>query len=332
MVPETVAPMKPTTVTPRITSHPDGVHAIDAEYLQPGVAAVHLIVQDGRAAIVDPATNHSVPYLLAALARLGIAPDAVDYLFLTHIHLDHAGGAGLLLRSLPNARVLLHPRGVAHMIDPTKLIAGSMAVYGEERFRALYGDIVPIPAERIVSVADRDRVRLASREFELLHAPGHAVHHYVIVDKANACIFAGDTFGVSYRVLDTAAGPFIAPATTPPQFDPQQATETIQRMMSYGPRSIYLMHYSRVTDLPRLSAMLQQQIATFVTIAERHAQDATPFEGIRAELQQLWLRMLREQGSPLPDERIARILAMDLELNAGGLVAWLERRQRSKPA
>src|SRR5262249_48108577 len=145
-------------------------------------AAVHIISHNGRAAFVDTGTNHSVPYLLTALKELGIARDAVDYVFLTHVHMDHAGGAGLLARELPKARVLVHPRGAPHMIDPTTVVAASQAVYGEEEFNRLYGEILPIAADRIVSVTDTLRCDLAGREFELIHTPGHALHHYAIVD------------------------------------------------------------------------------------------------------------------------------------------------------
>src|SRR5215831_14046451 len=151
------------TVTPTLYRHPHGITAVDAEYLYPGHAAAHLIEDSGRAAFVDVGANSSVPYLLGALDELGIARQAVDYLLLTHVHLDHAGGAGALLRELPNARALLHPCGAPHMIDPARLIAGSRAVYGEERFRRLYGELVPIPAERVQVVSDGERVRLGSR-------------------------------------------------------------------------------------------------------------------------------------------------------------------------
>src|SRR5579864_9346118 len=129
---------------PTLYRHKHGITAIDAEYLYPGHAAAHLVIDNGRAAFVDVGTNSSVPYLLGALAELGIARTAVDYLLLTHVHLDHAGGAGALMQELPNARALLHPRGAPHMIDPTKLIAGSKVVYGEERFERLYGELLPI--------------------------------------------------------------------------------------------------------------------------------------------------------------------------------------------
>ena len=185
------------TVKPTLYRHPHGITAIDAEYLYPGHAAAHLIVDQGRAAFVDVGTNSSVPYLLAALDELGIARAAVDYLLLTHVHLDHAGGAGALMQALPNARAVLHPRGAPHMIDPGKLIAGSQAVYGEERFRRLYGELLPIPAARVRVVADGERVALGARMLELIHTPGHAQHHYVVVDAAHASIFSGDTFGIS---------------------------------------------------------------------------------------------------------------------------------------
>src|SRR5215471_20479487 len=138
------------TVKPTLYRHPHGITAIDTEYLYPGHAAAHLIEDSGHAAFVDVGTNSSVPYLLGALDELGIAREAVDYLLLTHVHLDHAGGAGALMRELPNARAVLHPRGAPHMIDPSRLVAGSRAVYGEERFAQFYGELVPIPRERVL--------------------------------------------------------------------------------------------------------------------------------------------------------------------------------------
>ena len=214
--------------TPRLTRHPDGITAVDTEYLYPGHAAAHLVMQDGRAAFVDVGTNDSVPYLLAALRALGLEPAAVDYVLLTHVHLDHAGGAGRLMRSLPNARCVLHPRGAPHMIDPARLIAGSRAVYGPERFERLYGRIEPIEAGRVHVTRDGERLSLAGREFEILHTPGHALHHQVFVDLAHRGIFTGDTFGISYRELDSAAGAFIFPTTTPTQFDPAQLRASVE--------------------------------------------------------------------------------------------------------
>ena len=313
------------TVTPTLHRHPHGITAVDAEYLYPGHAAAHLIVDDRRAAFVDVGTNSSVPYLLAALDELGIARAAVDYLLLTHVHLDHAGGAGALLQELPNARALLHPRGAPHMIDPSKLIAGAQAVYGEERFRRMYGQLVPIPAARVRVVADGERVTLGGRTLELIHTPGHAQHHYVVVDAAHASIFSGDTFGISYRALDTDKGAFITPSTVPTQFDPEQHIASIDRMLAYRPESIYLMHFSRVTDVPRLGISLKQQIAELARIARAHADDPDPPAGIRADMLALWRRLAREHGCRLSDSELEHALAGDLTLNTQGLIAWLTR-------
>ncbi len=330
MVPETLSSMNSKSVKPRITRHPDGISAVDAEYLHPGHAAVHIVQHRGRGAFIDTGTNYSVPYLLAALEELGVARDAVDYVFLTHVHMDHAGGAGLLMRELPNARVLVHPRGLPHMVDPSNVVAAAQAVYGEERFRRLYGDVLAVARDRIVSVPDGYRCELAGREFELIHTPGHALHHYAIVDRAHACIFTGDTFGISYRELDTSQGPFILPTSSPSQFDPDQLVSSIDRLMSYAPESMYLMHYSRVTGTPRLAAMLKSQIREFVRIVQESAVLPDAHNAIRAAMLEMWLQLLQRQGSTLPPGEVAELLETDLELNSQGLLIWLNRQRRSQ--
>jgi len=316
-------------LNPRIISHPHGITAVDTEYLHPGHAAAHIIQHAGRAAFVDVGTNYSVPYLLAALDVLGVPREAVDYVFLTHVHLDHAGGAGRLMHELPNASAVLHPRGAPHMIDPEKLIAGSKIVYGEERFLRLYGDIVPIQSERVRVVQDGERYSLSGRDLELIHTPGHALHHYAVVDRAHASIFPGDTFGISYRELDTAQGAFIIPTTTPTQFDPDQLIASIDRMAAYAPESMYLMHFSRVTNVPRLAQALKQQIRELVRISRHHAGATDRHAAIRTEMRDLWLNLAHAHGSVLSDPEIEKVLQGDLDLNTLGLIAWLDRQKKA---
>jgi glyoxylase-like metal-dependent hydrolase (beta-lactamase superfamily II) len=332
MVPETPSTLNSQSAKPRITRHPDGIFAVDAEYVHPGHAAVHLIQHNGRGAFVDTGTNFSVPFLLSALQEVGLSPEVVDYVLLTHVHLDHAGGAGLLMRHLPNARLHVHPRGVPHMVDPSNLVTAAQVVYGEDKFQGLYGEILPVPQERIVSVTDGMRVQLGGRELELIHTPGHALHHCAIVDREHAAIFSGDTFGVSYRELDTERGPFILPTTSPSQFDPDQLITSIDRLMSYAPESIYLMHYSRVTDVTRLAESLKSQIREFVNIVRRSQSAPDPHRAIRNDMLQLWMTLLRQHGNLAPATQVARLLETDLELNAQGLQIWLTRSQRSKPS
>ena len=294
-------------MSPKLLHHPDGITAVDTEYLQPGHAASHIIEDAGHAAFVDVGTNYSVPHLLAGLEALGIAREAVDYVFLTHVHLDHVGGAGLLMRELPKARAVLHPRGAPHVIDPEKLIAGSKVVYGEERFQKLYGDLLPIPAARVDAAQDGQRYRLGGRELELIHTPGHALHHYAVVDAAHASIFSGDTFGISYRELDSKHGAFIIPTTSPSQFDPDQLLASIDRMAAYAPEAMYLMHYSRVTDVPRLAALLKVQVREIVSITQRHANAEDRYTAIRADMLNLWLGLAHEHEVPLSDAQIAAL-------------------------
>jgi glyoxylase-like metal-dependent hydrolase (beta-lactamase superfamily II) len=314
---------------PKITRHPNGVFAVDTEYVRPGLAAAHIIQQGDRAAFVDVGTTHSVPCLLAALDRLGISRSAVDYVLLTHVHLDHAGGAGRLVQELPNAKAVLHPRGAPHLIDPAKLIAGSRAVYGDATYERLYGDIVPLPADRVIQTNDADTLDLAGRPLELIHTPGHALHHQCVVDLQYSAVFTGDTFGLSYRELDTEQGAFIVPTTTPTQFDPEQLIASIDRIASYRPDAAYLMHYSRVTGIPRLASRLKSQVQELAQIARRSAGAPDPKAAVMKEMWALWLQLARQHGIALPEARIRELLADDLELNAQGLVVWLERQKRA---
>jgi glyoxylase-like metal-dependent hydrolase (beta-lactamase superfamily II) len=310
----------------KLTRHPHGISAVDTDYVRPGLAAAHIIQQDGRAAFVDVGTTHSIPLLLTALDVLGVARDAVDYIFLTHVHLDHAGGAGNLLQLLPNAKVVLHPRGAPHLIEPSKLIAGSIAVYGDALYRQLYGEIVPLPAQRVLVTQDLQRIQLAGREFEFVHTPGHAMHHHCIVDLSHASIFTGDTFGLSYREFDTERGAFIIPTTTPTQFDPEQLVASIDRLLAYRPEAMYLMHFSRVTDVPRLGESLKMQVRRLADIARRHAEDGEGRkEAMAAEMRSMWHELLAEHGCKLDEAEIDAVLETDLELNAQGLVAWVDR-------
>ena len=141
----------------------DSIEAIDCHYGGPEKTAAYLMVERGRACFVDNNTNSAVPRLLEALERRGIAREAVDYAIITHVHLDHAGGTAALLEACPNAKVLAHPKATRHLISPERLIAGSKAGYGEEQFHFLYGEIRPVPEERVISVEDNALVVWSGR-------------------------------------------------------------------------------------------------------------------------------------------------------------------------
>jgi glyoxylase-like metal-dependent hydrolase (beta-lactamase superfamily II) len=313
---------------PSLIDFDAGITAIDTEYVRPGLDASHLIVHGGRAAFVDTGTTHSVSLLLAALAEKGLEPADVDWVLVTHVHLDHAGGAGALMEALPNATAVLHPRAARHMIDPARLIEGSKAVYGDDVFTQLYGEIRAIPAERIRTVDDGERLALAGREFEFIHAEGHARHHYCIIDPAASAVFTGDCFGISYRELDTAAGPFIFPTTTPVQFDPDAAHASIRRLLSYRPEKAFLTHFSCVSAPASLAPQLHRDLDAYVRIARSHADDADPEAAIRAELRDWTFTRLDEHGFDADPEMRDEIMRMDLALNAQGLAVWLDKHSQ----
>lgn len=309
--------------TLRMTRFPHGITAIDTDYHRPYFDASHLIIDQGRVAFVDTGTSHSVPMLLAALEEYGLSAEAVDYVLLTHVHLDHAGGAGELMKHLPKATCIVHPRGARHMINPEKLVAGTRAVYGNKMFEAMYGDIPPIPAERVRESQDGMALHLGERQLTLFHTPGHAKHHYCIFDERANAVFTGDTFGVSYRELDTDQGEFILPTTTPVHFDPAAYHASIDRIMSFGPDACFLTHYSRVTELDKLAAALHGEIDNFVTIARDCANSKARADAIEQRLIEHQTGRLERHGLRDPGKVAAQVLGMDLKLDAQGLDVWL---------
>ncbi len=304
-----------------------GITAIDTHYVRARLDASHLIRHGGRAAFVDTGTTLSAPYLLAALEARGVAREAVDWVFLTHIHLDHAGGAGALLEALPNARAAVHPRGAGHLADPARLIAATRQVYGDALYERLYGEIRPIPAERLVVTDDGAALALAGRTFRFLHTPGHALHHQVIHDPFADAVFTGDTFGIAYRELDVGGRPFLMPTTTPTQFDPDQLHASIDRVLALGTSAAFLTHYSRVGDLPRLGAELHAGLDAYVGFALRHAADPDPIPGIVAAMTAWAWGELDARGHEACEATRRLLLEDDIRLNADGLLAWLARRR-----
>lgn len=305
-----------------------GIHTVDTAFQRDHFDAAYLIVENGRGAFIDCGTSYSVPRLLGALKDAGLSPVEVDWLVVTHVHLDHAGGAGALMTQLPNARLVVHPRGAPHMIDPAKLIAGATAVYGEEEMARSYGRILPVPEERVVLAEDGHRIDLAGRELLCIDTPGHAKHHLCVWDGRSRCWFTGDTFGLSYRELDSDQGAFVVPTSTPVQFEPEALKSSIARLLSYSPECMYLTHYGRVEDVEKLAGDLYEQIDSMTTIARDCDGGDNRHQCMTAALTSLYQDRARKHGCLLDDAGVARVLAMDIELNAQGLASWLDRDRR----
>lgn len=310
---------------PRLVDHGYGITTIDAGYVRPGLAASHLVVRRGRAAFIDTGSPASTGFMLDALWRCGLDSHQVDYVMITHVHLDHAGGAGGLLQALPNAKLVVHPAGVRHMLDPTHLVESTRSVYGE-LYERLYGDVIATESHRAIVTKDGMRLRLGNDQLEILHTPGHARHHYCVHDILTRAIFTGDTFGISLREFDTKNGAFIFPSTTPVQFDPEMLHGSIERLLSLDPESAYLTHFGRVTDLRRLGQDLHADIDAFVAIALRHrAVEYRRKEAISQVMMGYLIDRLRPHGCQLSHDRVRELLKLDVDLNAQGLDVWLSR-------
>lgn len=304
----------------------DGIWCIDTGYHRPHYDAAYLLVDGGRAAFFDTGTNHAVPRLLATLQALGLQRDAVDWVIPSHVHLDHAGGAGLLMRELPAARMLLHPRGLRHLVDPSVLQQAVLAIYGAEAVARDYGTLLPVAAERITTTDDGMVVSLGGRRLQFAHTPGHAYHHHCLWDEASGGWFAGDTFGVSYRELDGARGPWMVAISTPVQFDPPALRASVQRLLQRQPRCMYITHYGRVGDATRLGAELIAGIDRLVALGQATPVGADRDERLRLALQALYLQDARAHGCTRGDAAVTEVLSMDLRLNAQGLGLWLDRQ------
>ncbi len=312
---------------PIFQDHSFNITTIDTGFMRPCFAASHLLIENNHVAYIDVGTSYSVPRLLEVLQTKNIALENVDYVIVTHVHLDHAGGAGQLLQTLPNAQLLVHPRGARFLMKPAKLIAGAIAVYGEQAFKTYYGEIVPVPKDRVTKVEDEQVIYFQNRPLLFLDTPGHAKHHFCIFDEWAQCFFSGDTFGISYREFDTSQGAFIFAGTTPVQFDPAALHQSINRLLSYSPNKIYLTHYGEVTQVTQLADRLHYSIDKLVAIAESVADKDKDrhnllFEGIMSEC----LKELQQLGCTLSSETCHKLLTMDVELNVQGLEIWLDKK------
>lgn len=306
-----------------------GISVIDADYQRRGLAALYLICADNRAALIDTGTSLSIPGVLSVLRDKHIPPQNIDYVIPTHVHLDHAGGAGTMMREFPNARLVVHPRGARHMIDPTRLTSGVNEIYGPEWVAHHFGHILPVSADRVTEAPDQFTLDFNGRELLFLDTPGHARHHFCVVDQHSRGIFTGDTFGVSYREFDTDQGAFIFPTTPPVQFDPPAHHATIDLLVRRQPRQIFLTHFGRVTEIDRLARDMHEVLDAFVALGNK-VRDAGPgrYKLLIQGQRDILFPRLKRHGCQLDEHRIETLLAGDLKINAQGLGVWLDRETK----
>jgi glyoxylase-like metal-dependent hydrolase (beta-lactamase superfamily II) len=300
-----------------------GITCIDAAYGSHGMACFYLLEEHGECAVVETGTSHSAPRLLQLLQQRGISAGQVRYIIPTHVHLDHAGGAGTLMAALPDAQLLVHPRGARHMADPARLIAAAKEVYGADLFHALYGEVIPTDAARIRAMDDGERVSLAGRPLEFRHTRGHAEHHFCIWDAASRGWFSGDMFGVSYPWCRLPGGDFVLPSTTPSQFEPEAYLASLALLASYSPLRLYLTHHGELAYSAEKSQLLARQVAAYCEIASIDSLDVA---AVQQRLTDYSLELLSRFDSTADEALMRDRLAVDMQLNAQGLQVWRQRR------
>jgi glyoxylase-like metal-dependent hydrolase (beta-lactamase superfamily II) len=309
------------------------IRTIDCHYIRNGMAAAYLVHEEGEGYFVDANTCHALPHLLGALQEEGVTREEVRWIAVTHVHLDHAGGAFALMEACPNARLLAHPRAARHLIDPEKLVSSARQVYGDKVFAELYGEIQPIPAERVRIVEDGDDIPFRGSKLHCIHTRGHANHHFCMVDPALEGIFTGDSFGIAFPALQRN-GLFIFPTTSPSDFDPVAARETVERIANLGTRRAFLTHFGELNDLAAARRLLAESLDVSRRLYEEAKESGHDFDTLRDLLKGKLERFLTEMAdraglTMTPGDW--DLLATDLRLNADGIAfAGIKAREEQK--
>jgi glyoxylase-like metal-dependent hydrolase (beta-lactamase superfamily II) len=302
----------------------DGITAVDTRMAgRARVTSAYLLAGTEPTLIETGPTTSSAP-VIRALESLGLGPEDLAHIVVTHIHLDHAGGAGTLARRFPGATIWAHDRGAPHMADPTKLVESAGRVYGPERLRELFGPVEPVPADRLRSVSEGDRIALDGRELEVVYTPGHASHHVALVDSATGAVFAGDALGIhlpDVRVL--------RPATPPPDIDVELAVESIERIRSRARTMLMFSHFGPVTEVDELCELAGSRLRKWAGIVRTALDRTDDLEEIAAVLARDTADEFDAAMDPSADLERYEILS-SMQMNAAGLVRyWRKREERA---
>lgn len=273
--------------------------------------------------LIETGPSTSVGPVAESLAYLGVEPDQLANIVLTHIHLDHAGGVGHLSARFPRATVWVHERGAPHLVDPTKLVASAARVYGEGQMRELFGPVDPVPADRLRSVAEGDRIALGGRSLDVLYTPGHASHHICLSDSETGAVFTGDAMGIHLPDL-----PVLRPATPPPDFDIELAIDSIERVRAKARSILLLAHFGPVEDIDRICDLAELRIRGWGEIVRGALRTTDDLDEIVETLRRETNEELATVGhAPLDLERFETLSS--IRTNAMGLIRyWKKRAER----
>ena len=303
-----------------------GITSIESWYQRPGLACCYLLQSEGEIALIDTGTARTAPLIMELLEQYSIGREQVRYIIPTHVHLDHAGGAGQLMAQLPEAKLVVHPFGARHLIDPAKLQAGASAVYGEEAFKRSFDTLLPIDEARVIEMEEGMELDLNARTLHLIDTPGHARHHLSVWDERSRGLFTGDVFGNGYPEFNSDKGRYLFPVTSPVQLDPPVWHQSIEKLLTYDPERVFLTHYGMIEDPKARAEQLHRDLDAYVEIAAT-ADPENCYEDLLEQITAYHRQKLQEHGCNFSDKEIEQLIGPDLVLCAQGLEVWLQRQQ-----
>lgn len=314
---------------PRLETLEAGITCIDTGMAgQDELNAVYVLT-GSEPALVETGPAADGPVVLEALRRLGLGPDDLAHLVVTHIHLDHAGGAGALLRRFPRARIWVHERGAPHLADPTRLVASTARTYGQDRMRAFFGDTDPCDPSRIRAVDDGDRIRLGDRSLDVVHTPGHASHHVALHDDASGGVFTGEAVG-SYLPWARC----IRPALPPPEVDIEAGLASIERIRARRPTLLLASHHGPIREVDATLDLGAERIRGWAdAVGDALSGDPDAGEDALTELLTRRAQAEYEQDAGEPFDRDRYDALGSIRMNAQGLARyWRKRREAAQPS
>jgi glyoxylase-like metal-dependent hydrolase (beta-lactamase superfamily II) len=318
------------TASLSITETARHIFAVDLYYNGIPEHSSAYIIKDRQSAIIETGTGHGSAHILAALKALGMPEKSIRYVIVTHVHLDHAGGAGMIVRELPDAELIVHHRGAKHLIDPEKLTASAREVYGT-RFDTLFGELIPIPGEKVIRCQDTMRLELGERNLEIFPAHGHAYHHIMLYSPADRGIFSGDAGGLLFPPFRKKGFEYTLISTSPTQFDPLQMKKTLNFMESLSPEKLFYTHCGKTEQAAVNLRRAGELVDAYVAMVEKAAEEGGDFSYLYNLVRSFHLRELAEKAITAHDP-LFLLLDNDLELNAQGLFHYLKKQEKEKAA
>ena len=307
-------------------------YCIDTHDLNRDERTSAYVLIDEKIALIETSASPSVPYIMEGLDELNISLEKIDYLIVTHIHLDHAGGAGFFLQSCPNAKFVVHPRGASHMIDPSRLIASAKSIYGQA-FDELFDPIVPIAAERVIEIGHGEVLPLGEHQLTFYHTEGHAKHHVSMHYSATNGMFVGDTTGVRYPEMQEEAVDLIIPSTSPNQYDPETMERSIQFYESMNVAELYFGHYGAYKNPQEAYRQVRYWTPLFLAEGEKALVASDSFEEqtnlLDERLKAILHQYLQEQGIA-DNHPVYQTIPFDTVVSAMGILDYLMKVKKGK--